>query len=92
MALPYWQAFLDLSRDRPTESISMGMAGGLPLQRPVPRETIRREGRRLGYRGADLEDFVLILTDVDDFYVEVAVKRAVEDMRRSVDRGRSKRR
>lgn len=81
-----------LSRDRPHESLSLGMAGGLTLPRPVPRETIRREGRRLGYRGADLEDFVEIVTLIDDFYVEVEMKRAANDARLAAERARSKRR
>ena len=78
-AEPYWLAFVMLSRDRLHESISLGMAGGLTLPRPVPREAIRREGRRLAHRGTDLEDFVEIVMRVDDFYVEVAVKRAADD-------------
>ena len=65
-AEPYYAAFVLLSRDRATESISMGMAGGLSLPRPVPRDAIRREGERLGYDGDALDDFVEAITLIDD--------------------------
>ncbi len=71
---PYWAAFLDLSRDRPMESLSLGMAGGTSLPRPVPRETIRREGKRRGFAGDALDDFTEIVVGIDDAFVEVTVK------------------
>ena len=66
----------------------MGMAGGLSLPRPVPRETIRREGERLGYVGDGLDDFTEIVTRIDDFYVETTVKRQAEEARLSAQRAR----
>jgi len=86
----YWLAFLALSRDRGHESISMGMAGGLSLPRPVPREAIRREGQRLAYSSEGLADFVEIVTSIDDFYVEVEVKRAATEAKRAAERSRSR--
>ncbi len=73
-AAPYWTAFLDLSRDRPMESLSLGMAGGVSLPRPVPRETIRREGERRGFAGDSLDDFVEIVVGIDDAFVEITLK------------------
>ena len=78
---PYWNAFVYLSRDRERESISLGMAGGLSLPRAVPREVIRREGERRSYSGDSLEDFVEIVAAIDDFYVEVTVRREADDVK-----------
>ena len=68
-----------LSRDRPNESISLGMAGGLSVPRPIPREAMRRDGERAGLDGDALDDFIEALTLLDDFYVETEVKRAADD-------------
>lgn len=89
-AAPYWAAFLLLSRDRPNQSISMGMGGGLILPRPISRDTIRREGRRLGYSGDALDDFTEILTGIDDKYVEITVRKAAADAKASADKSRKK--
>ena len=68
----------------------MGMADGLSLPRPVPLEAIRREGLRLGYQGEGLEDFVTIVARIDDFHVEVEVRRAADEAKASAARSRSK--
>jgi hypothetical protein len=68
----------------------MGMAGGLSLPRPVPLEAIRREGLRLGYQGEGLEDFVTMVARIDDFHVEVEVRRAADEAKASAARSRSK--
>ena len=80
-ALPYWEAFERLSRDRPLESVSLGMSGGLSLPRSIPLEAIRREGLRLGYGGDGLEDFVTIIARMDDSHVEHAMRRELENVR-----------
>lgn len=80
-----------LSRDRPTESISLGMAGGLSLPKPVPRATIRVEGERLGYDADALDDFVEAVTAIDDRYVELEVKRSAAEAKASAERARRKR-
>ncbi len=85
----HFAVFLTLSRDRPNESISMGMAGGVLLPRPISRETIRKEGRRLGYDGDALDDFVEIITLIDDFHVETAVRKAAADAKAAADRRKS---
>lgn len=85
-AAPYWAAFLLLGRDRPEQSISLGMAGGLTLPRPVPRESIRREGERLGYDGDALEDFVEIVMRIDDLYIEVTTKRIADETKAAAAR------
>ncbi len=66
----------------------MGLAGGISLPRPVPREAIRREGARLGYTGEGLEDFTEILARIDDSYVEARVKR---EARTAEERARASR-
>ena len=89
-AAPFWSAFLGLSRDRPHESISLGMGGSLTIPRPVPREAIRREGHRLYYRGGDLEDFTEIVARIDDIYVELAVKRSAEEAKMAAARAKKR--
>lgn len=69
----------------------MGMGGGLSLPRPVPMERIRREGARLGYQSEALEDFVSIVSRIDDFHVEVEVRRAADEAKAASQRSRSKR-
>lgn len=68
----------------------MGMGGGLSLPRPVPMEAIRREGMRLGYSGDGLEDFVAIVSRIEDFYVEVEVRRPADEAKTAAARARSK--
>lgn len=63
---PYWEAFTYLERDRDEISHAQGMAGGFFVLAKIKRPEIRREGRRRGYRGAELEGFVDILTALDD--------------------------
>lgn len=87
----YYAAFVMLSRDRATESISMGMSGGLSLPRPVTRDAIRREGERLGYDGDALEDFLETIILIDDFYVETEVRRATAEAKASAERSKPRR-
>jgi hypothetical protein len=68
----------------------MGMAGGLSIPRAVPRETMRQEGSRLGYEGDGLDDFVEIVMRVDDFFVEVTVKRAADEARANATRAKKR--
>lgn len=91
-AEPYWQAFVYLARDRPTESISLGMAGGLSLPRPIPRDAIRQEGKRNGFTGEGLDDFTEIVTAIDDIFVEVTVKAEHDRARIAAEQARNKRR
>lgn len=69
-AEPYWLAYQRLLRERPLLS---GMAA-IPL--PIPREPIEREGRRLGFDGDDLDEFVGVINDVCDHGIELDMKRA----------------
>lgn len=87
-AEPFFAAWLMLSRDRARESISLGMAGGFSIPRPIPRDTIAREGERLGHDGEALEDFTEILLRIDDFFVELEVTRAAADAKAAADRSR----
>ena len=50
-------------------SLSLGMAGGLVLPQPIPREAMRRYGRTLRLSGEELADFVEIVAAIDDFWV-----------------------
>jgi len=68
----------------------MGMSAGLSLPRPVPMDAIRREGSRLGYSGESLEDFVETVARIDDFQVEIEVRRAADEAKASAARSRSK--
>ncbi len=90
-ALPYWLAFLELSRDRHYDPVSMGMSGGVQLPRPISRDTLRREGRRLGYSDESLGDFVTALVRVDDAFVETETRRIAAEAKRSADRARPRR-
>jgi len=44
------------------------------VPRPIKRAVIRAEGRRRHYGGDGLDDFVEILTAIDDGYVAEAIK------------------
>lgn len=87
-AATLYAAFLRLSRDRPTESISMGMAGGLSLPRPIPIDAMRREGERIGLDGDAFDDFVEAVMRIDDLFVEIEVKR---EAKAAADRAKSRR-
>lgn len=78
-AEPYWAAFERLSpRERPY------VGGMVAFPRPVPRDLIEREGRRLGYEHDDLDDFVRIIVDAEDFSIELEMKRLAEESSRRV--------
>lgn len=83
-------AFIYLTRDRAHESLSLGMAGGVSLPRTIPRAVFREEGIRLGYEGEALEDFVVILTGVDDIFVEVQTKRIAADVKKAAEASANK--
>lgn len=85
-AVPYYAAFQLLKRDRPTESISMGMAGGVSRPLPVPREAIIREGERRGLEGDELEDFIEAVLQIDDFDIETQTKRLAAEVKASANR------
>lgn len=65
----YVSALDHLDADRDEISQSMGMAGGLLLPARIKRNTIRAEGKRLGYRGDDLDDFVAVVKALDMHFV-----------------------
>lgn len=85
-AAEYFAAFLALGRDRQRDSVSLGMAGGVSLPMPVPREAIRREGRRLGYQGDGLDDFVEIVAAIDDFHLETESRRIAAETQAAANR------
>jgi hypothetical protein len=88
---PYWQAFAYLSRDRPREQVSLGLAGGLSLTRPIPATWIRAEGERLGFTGDALEDFEAIVVGIDDAFVEHSIKREAVEAKAAAAKARSQR-
>ena len=51
---------------------------------------MRQEGSRLGYEGDGLDDFVEIVMRVDDFFVEVTVKRAADEARANATRAKKR--
>ena len=88
-AEPYWQSFAYLSRDRTYLALSLGMAGGLKLPQPIPREAIRTEGRRRGYECEGLDDFTEIVAAIDDAFVQDDVLRQAAAARAGAERARS---
>ncbi|MCF8533048.1 MAG: hypothetical protein K9G48_08600 [Reyranella sp.] len=59
------------------------MVGGMmAFPRPVPRTEIENEGRRLGYEHDDLVEFIDIVADIDDFAVELDMKRLNEESKK----------
>ena len=90
-AEPYWQSFAYLSRDRTYLALSLGMAGGLKLPQPIPRETIRKEGNRRGYRGDGLDDFTEIVAAIDDAFVQDDVLKQAAAAKAGADRARGRR-
>lgn len=90
-ALPYWEAFNELSEERALRSISLGMNGSIEAPRTIRRSEIRRDGKALGYRGEDLEDFFAIIRRVDRLYVEEEGKRIAADLKRMQAKAKKKR-
>ena len=72
-------------------SLSLGMAGGLVLPQPIPREAIRRYGRTLRLSGEELADFVEIVSCIDDFWVATEQRKQTEAAVRAA-RGMSRQR
>ncbi len=90
-AEPYWQSFTYLSRDRTYLALSLGMAGGLKLPQPIPRDSIRKEGNRHGYRGESLADFTEIVAAIDDAFVQDDVLKQAAAAKAGADRARGRR-
>lgn len=61
----YFDAWADMADDRQMLSHGLGMAGGMLLHQPIGRDRIRREGRRAGYDGDALIDFISIVRRID---------------------------
>lgn len=57
--------------------MSLGMAGGVQLPQPIPRRTIREEGARRQIEGTELEDFVEIITVLDDEFILIETEKQV---------------
>lgn len=81
-AEPYWLAYQRLLRERP---ITAGMSA-IPM--PIPREPIEREGRRLGFDGDDLEEFIGVINDVCDHGIELDMKRAAASTKKRAQEAR----
>ena len=84
--MPYWLAFIALARDRQYDSLSLGMGGGVRLPCVIPREAIRREGKRQGYAGDELDDFVEIVAGLDDGFIEIETKRIAAETKAAAAR------
>ena len=67
------------------------MSGAIDIPRTIRRSEIRRDGRALGYRGGDLEDFFTIIRNIDHFYVAQETKRAMDDVRKRAAKANKKR-
>lgn len=91
-AVPYWEAFSELDEERALRSLSLGMSGAIDIPRTIRRSEIRRDGRALGYRGDDLEDFYGIIRGIDHFYVAQESKRAMDDAKKRAAKANKKKR
>lgn len=56
-----------MADDRLLFSHGLGMAGGLLLAQRIGSRAIQREGKRLGFKGDALIDFVTIVRAIDRF-------------------------
>ncbi len=90
--MPYWEAFSELDEERALRSISLGMDGAIDIPRTIRRAEIRRDGRALGYRGDDLEDFFVIIRGIDRFYVAEETKRTMDDAKKRAAKANKKKR
>lgn len=76
----YYDAWEDLADDRMQLSHSLGMAGGMLLHQRIGSDVIRRHGRRLGYLGDGLADFVVIVRAIDRIERAENFKRQVKEI------------
>lgn len=83
---PYYLAFRRLARDRP-------YAGAMPpFPRAVPQPAVEAENRRLAELGDPLDGFVEIVMAIDDYAVEIEMKRLAADANRQKQQARMPRR
>lgn len=66
----------------------MGMAGGLLLPGHIRRADIRAEGRRRGFAGEDLDDFVEIVKALDAHFVQAMRSRIYAEFKASLPKGK----
>jgi hypothetical protein len=66
------------------------MMGAVVHAAAVTLPTIRAEGRRLHYEGDALEDFVDIIAALDDYFVELDVKKQAAALQTSITRLRNR--
>lgn len=60
------------------------MVGGMiAFQRPIPRAAIEAEGKRLGFEHQHLDEFVEIVTEIDDFDIEMDMKRLAAESKKN---------
>ncbi|WP_319798328.1 hypothetical protein [Nitrobacter sp.] len=64
----------------------MGLAGSLRLPRRIKRAVLRAEGKALGYEADGLDDFVAILSRIDNDYCVKTAQRESETARRALAR------
>ena len=83
-------AFLLLSRDRQNE-IHSSFAGSFSRPLPITRDAIRREAKHMALAGDALEDFVAIVTIIDDYHVELETKRLAAEAAAAAQRERARR-
>jgi hypothetical protein len=76
---------LDVDRDE--VSLSLGMGGGLLLPTMLKRKAIRRELKRRGYRGEQLDDFTEVAKALDLYLVAALREKRVRELRDSLPKG-----
>lgn len=88
-AEPYWQAFLELSEDRKQDFIGAGLGGGIYVPLRHSPKKLRKTGKRLGYEGDALVDFVRILQGIDRHYCETEASRSAAQLQRDAKKSRN---
>lgn len=76
-----------MADDRLMLSHGLGMAGGMLLFQRIGRENIRREGKRLGYQGDALLDFIDIVRAIDRIDRQENFQRQAEEIAAAQKKG-----
>lgn len=79
-----------MARDREQRALPLGMSGGVFLPAPITRTSIRRDGKRRGLSGDELEDFALIVVAIDNEWLVRETEKVSLDLKTQAANMRSK--
>ncbi len=68
--------------------MSLGLGGGVTFPDPIPLGLIQEEGRRLRYRGDDLEEFCRIIRGLDRAYLNAEHERIAGGVRAAAEKNK----